>query len=128
MAIKKLKNTSNISSPLTSNNAFNAGHYWGTCGNTGISGTTTTTTTGNPYWGNNTLIANPGQVITTGGGNNTLSWTDGISMNSDIIEYIDIFYQLMGIDMDYKRFSIMTKDEKIAFIRDIKLQKLIDEK
>ena len=124
MAIKKLKNTSNISSPLTGNNT---GHYWGTCGNTGISGTTTTTTTGNPYWINTPLIANPGQVITTGG-NNTISWTDGTFMNSDIVEYIDIFYQLMGIDMDYKRFSILTKDEKKGFIRDLKLQKLIDEK
>ena len=123
MAIKKLTNKSNISSPLTGN----TGHYWGTCGNTGIAGTTTITTTGNPYWINTPLIANPGQVITTGG-NNTISWSDGISMNSDIVEYIDIFYQLMGIDMDYKRFSIMTKEEKRSFIRDIKLQKLIDDK
>jgi len=125
MAIKKLKNTSNISNPLTSN----TGHYWGVCGNSGnISGTTTTTTTttGNPYWVNNTLIANPAQVITTG--TNTLSWGDGISMNSDIVEYVDIFYQLMGIDMDYKRFSLMSKEEKKSFIRDIKLQKLIDDK
>ena len=120
-ATKKLTNTSNISSPLTGN----TGHYWGTCGNIG-GGTTTTTTTGNPYWINTPLIANPGQVITTG--TNTLSWGDGISMNSDIVEYIDIFYQLMGIDMDYKRFSLMSKEEKRSFIRDIKLQKLIDDK
>jgi len=126
MAIKKLTNTSNISNPLTGN----TGHYWGTCntGNIGIcGGTTTTTTTSSPYWGN-TLIANPGQVITTGGTNNTISWTDGTFMNSDIVEYIDIFYQLMGIDMDYKRFSLMSKEEKRSFIRDIKLQKLIDDK
>jgi hypothetical protein len=121
MATKKLTNKSNISSPLTGN----TGHYWGTCGNIG-GGTTTTTTTGNPYWINTPLIANPGQVITTG--TNTLSWGDGISMNSDIVEYIDIFYQLMGIDMDYKRFSLMSKEEKRSFIRDIKLQKLIDDK
>ena len=121
MAIKKLTNTSNISSPLTGN----TGHYWGVCGNSGNISGTTTTTTGSPYWGN-TLIASPGQVITTG--TNTLSWGDGISMNSDIVEYVDIFYQLMGIDMDYKRFSLMSKEEKRSFIRDIKLQKLIDEK
>ena len=126
MAIKKLKNTSNISSPLTGN----TGHYWGVCGNSGsigISGTTTTTTTtGNPYWGNNTLIANPGSNLISSG--TTLSWGSGISIDSDIVEYIDIFYQLMGIDMDYKRFSIMSKEEKRSFIRDIKLQKLIDDK
>jgi hypothetical protein len=118
MAIKKLTNTSNISNPLTGN----TGHYWGTCGNSGsigIGGTTTTTTTGNPYWINTPVISSP---------NTTLSWGDGISMNSDIVEYVDIFYQLMGIDMDYKRFSLMSKEEKRSFIRDIKLQKLIDDK
>jgi hypothetical protein len=119
MAIKKLTNTSNISNPLTGN----TGHYWGTCnttGNIGIcGGTTTTTTTGNPYWINTPVISSP---------NTTLSWGDGISMNSDIVEYVDIFYQLMGIDMDYKRFSLMSKEEKRSFVRDIKLQKLIDEK
>ena len=121
MAIKKLTNTSNIS---------NTGHYWGTTTGTGtITGTLTgngnVTTTGGYVYPSTTLIANPGSLQSSG---NTLTWGDGISMNSDIIEYIDIFYQLMGIDMDYKRFSIMTKDEKKAFIRDIKLKKLIDEK
>ena len=124
MAIKKLTNTSNT------------GHYWGTTGT--ITGTTTVTTTGTLTGNGNitttggyvypstTLIANPGSILQSSG--NTLNWGDGITMNSDIIEYIDIFYQLMGIDMDYKRFSIMTREEKIGFIRDIKLQKLIDEK
>ena len=112
MAIKKLTNTSNT------------GHYWGTTTGT-LTGNGNITTTGGYVYPSTTLIANPGQVITTGG-NNTISWTDGTFMNSDIVEYIDIFYQLMGIDMDYKRFSIMTKDEKKTFVRDIKLQKLID--
>jgi len=119
MAIKKLSNTSNIS---------NTGHYWGTTGTTTgtLTGNGNITTTGGYVYPSTTLIANPGSILQSSG--NTISWGDGISMNSDIIEYIDIFYQLMGIDMDYKRFSIMAKDEKIAFIRDIKLQKLIDEK
>jgi hypothetical protein len=67
-----------------------------------------------------------GTTLTTN--NTTINWGNGISMNSDIIEYIDIFYQFMGIDMDYKRFSEMTKEEKKGFIRDLKLKKLIDEK
>jgi len=86
----------------------------------------------NSMWG--TTTGSGGYVYpsvtsgTTLTGNTTLSWGDGISMNSDIIEYIDIFYQFMGIDMDYKRFSEMTKDEKKSFIRDLKLKKLIDDK
>jgi hypothetical protein len=122
MAIKKLSNTSNIS---------NTGHYWGTTGTTTgtLTGNGNITTTGGTIgyvYPSTTLIANPGSILQSSG--NTLNWGDGITMNSDIIQYIDIFYQLMGIDMDYKRFSIMSKEEKTSFIRDIKLQKLIDEK
>jgi len=114
MAIKKLTNTSNIS---------NTGHYWGTT----TTGTTrgTVTTTGNITTGGYVYPSN-GSILQSSG--NTLTWGDGISMNSDIVEYIDIFYQFMGIDMDYERFSKMTKEEKKGFIRDLKLQKLIDEK
>jgi|688.fasta_scaffold208597_3 hypothetical protein len=103
MAIKKLTNTSNIS---------NTGHYWGT--------TTTGTSTGI-----SNLTITPSTLVTNSG---SISWSDGVFMNSDIIEYIDIFYQFMGIDMDYERFSKMTKEEKKGLIRDLKLQKLIDEK
>jgi hypothetical protein len=67
-----------------------------------------------------------GSILQSSG--NTLNWTDGTLMHSDIVEYIDIFYQFMGIDMDYERFSKMTKEEKKGFIRDLKLQKIIDDK
>ena len=85
----------------------------------------------NSMWGTSTSsggyvypTVTSGTTITTG--NTTLSCGDGIIMNSDIIEYIDIFYQFMGIDMDYKRFSEMTKNEKKAFIRDLKIKKITE--
>ena len=85
----------------------------------------------NSMWGTSTgsggyvyPTVTSGTTITTG--NTTLSWGDGVTMNSDIIEYIDIFYQFMGIDMDYKRFSEMTKNEKKAFIRDLKIKKITE--
>jgi hypothetical protein len=110
LAIKKL----NTSIPPVSLNSM-----WGTnTTGTGILTGTTTTTGG--------YISTPGSYLTTAG--TTINWGNGISMNSDIIEYIDIFYQFMGIDMDYKRFSEMTKEEKKGFIRDLKLKKLIDDK
>ena len=114
MAIKKLKNTS------------------ATCGSIY---TGTSTTTANPYYwgtttaGNSTGIGNLTITPSTLASNsNSITWSDGVFMNSDIIEYIDIFYQFMGIDMDYERFSEMTKDEKKGFIRDLKLKKLIEDK
>ena len=116
MAIKKLTNISATCGSILTN-----GTYTGTTANPYYWGTTTTGTS----TGISNLTITPNTLVTN---SNSISWGDGISMNSDIIEYIDIFYQFMGIDMDYKRFSIMTKDEKRAFIRDIKLKKLIDEK
>jgi hypothetical protein len=106
VAIKKL----NTSIPPVSLNS-NTGHYWGT-------------STGNGGYVYPSVTS--GTTLTTG--NATINWNDGTFMNSDIIEYIDIFYQFMGIDMDYKRFSEMTKEEKKGFIRDLKLKKLIEEK
>ena len=115
MSIKKLTNTvgtcGSILTSSTSNNAAN-GYYWGTTtagSSTNISNLTITPST---------LASNT----------NSIRWGDGTFMNSDIIEYIDIFYQFMGIDMDYKRFSEMTKEEKKGFIRDLKLQKIIEDK
>jgi len=114
MAIKKLINTNN------------------TCGSIF---TGTITTSANPYLGGGTIttgtstgisnitITPSGTLLTN---SNSIGWGDGTFMNSDIIEYIDIFYKFMGIDMDYERFSKMTKEEKKGFIRDLKLQKLID--
>ena len=106
MSIKKLTTTI----PPVSLNS-NTGHYWGT----------TTSSGGYVY-----PSVTSGTTLNTG--NTTINWNDGVFMNSDIIEYIDIFYQFMGIDMDYKRFSEMTKEEKKGFIRDLKLKKLIDDK
>ena len=115
MSIKKLTNAigtcGSILTTSTSNNAAN-GYYWGT--------TTTGTSTGI-----SNLTITPSTLVSN---SNSIRWGDGVFMNSDIIEYIDIFYQFMGIDMDYVRFSKMTKEEKKGFIRDLKLQKLIDDK
>jgi hypothetical protein len=105
VAIKKL----NTSIPPVSLNS-NTGHYWGT----------TTGSGGYVY-----PSVTSGTTLTTGV-NNTITWSDGMPMSSDIIEYIDIFYQFMGIDMDYERFSKMTKNQKKSFIRDLKIKKIID--
>ena len=114
MAIKKLTNTSATCGsifPGTSTTTANP-YYWGT-------------TTAGTSTGISNLTITPNTLVTN---SNSISWSDGTFMNSDIIEYIDIFYQFMGIDMDYARFSKMTKEEKVGFIRDLKLQKIIDDK
>lgn len=44
----------------------------------------------------------------------------------DVIEYIDLLYQLMDIDMTYNKFKNLSESEKIQFIRDVKIKKIIE--
>lgn len=53
----------------------------------------------------------------------------GEVLNNDenLIEYIDLLYQIMGIDINFKTFRRMSKEERLIFIRDIKIKKVIEE-
>jgi hypothetical protein len=42
-----------------------------------------------------------------------------------MIDYIDFAFQIMGIDLTYQDFKNMSSDERKAFLRDIKINKLI---
>lgn len=72
-----------------------------------------------------TTITNNGQVLVSSGTNwNTLDYSIGYDKN--LIEYIDLLYQIMGIDITYDKWKDMSSGEKLQLIRDIKLKKLID--
>lgn len=43
-----------------------------------------------------------------------------------LILYIDLMAQLLGINMNFEKFSKMTSEEIKSFTRDLKLKKLID--
>lgn len=58
---------------------------------------------------------------------NTGNLTSIISEQDLIIEYVDLLYQLMGVDITYEKFKNLSSAEKIQLIRDIKLKKLIQE-
>lgn len=44
----------------------------------------------------------------------------------NLILYIDLMAQLLGIDMNFQKFSEMSPEEIKSFTRDLKLKKLID--
>lgn len=50
-----------------------------------------------------------------------------VSIDKTLIEYIDLLYQIMGVDITFERWKNMTEGEKLQLIRDIKLKKLIEE-
>ena len=43
-----------------------------------------------------------------------------------LIQYIDLMAQLLGININFEKFSDMTPEEIKSFTRDLKLKKLID--
>lgn len=47
-------------------------------------------------------------------------------IDKSLVEYTDILYSLMGIDITYERFQKMSDEERKQFIRDIKLNKIIN--
>lgn len=48
-----------------------------------------------------------------------------VSIDRNLIEYIDLLYQLLGVDMTYDKFRNLSTSEKQAFIRDIKIKLLL---
>jgi predicted phosphoribosyltransferase len=43
----------------------------------------------------------------------------------ECVQYIDFAFEVMGIDLSYEEFKRMSQDEKKAFLRDIKLNKIL---
>jgi len=73
---------------------------------------------------NNTIYnGNTGQILIHG----LTNWSDSISIDKTLIEYIDLLYQIMGVDITYDRWKNMSSGEKLQLIRDIKLKKIIEE-
>lgn len=73
-----------------------------------------------PYYNNNTTLNTGTGIIYTSG-----SSIDSIELDKSLIEYIDLLYQLIGVDMNYDKFKNLSTSEKQAFIRDIKIKKLL---
>jgi hypothetical protein len=67
-----------------------------------------------------------GQVLVHTG-NGLTNWSDSISIDKSLIEYIDLLYQIMGIDITYDKWKNMSDGERLQLIRDIKLKKIIEE-
>lgn len=70
---------------------------------------------------NNNIYGNGGMLRPVRG----LYNSPGIEQEK-IIQYIDLMAQLLGININFEKFSDMTPEEIKSFTRDLKLKKLID--
>jgi hypothetical protein len=64
----------------------------------------------------------PGSYLMTDS-SGTLSWS---SKNDTMVEFVEFALEIMGIDLKYSEFTKMSDAEKIAFIRDLKIKKILD--
>ena len=57
-----------------------------------------------------------------------ISWSDSDKkIDSSLVDYVDLLFNLLGVDIDYRRFQEMSDSERKQFIRDIKLKRIINE-
>ena len=56
-------------------------------------------------------------------GTGIATWSTGIDKK---IEFIEFALELMGVDIKYSDFENMSKSDRIAMIREIKINKIID--
>lgn len=68
-----------------------------------------------------TTISSGTGIVYTNGSN-----ISNIEIDKSLIEYIELLYQLIGVDMTFDKFKNLSTSEKQAFIRDIKIKKLLD--
>lgn len=47
-------------------------------------------------------------------------------IDESLVDYTDLLFNILGIDITYRRFQKMSDEERTQFIRDIKINKVIN--
>jgi len=71
-------------------------------------------------------ISDTRNPINTTLSSNVLYNTGSIHDFGKIVEYLDFIVNQIGVDLDYERFSSMTKNEITSLSRDLKIKKLTE--
>lgn len=58
--------------------------------------------------------------------NSTSGVMDFVNNNQSMVEFIEFGLKLMGIDLEYSKFKEMSDSEKMSFIRDFKIERLLE--
>jgi len=48
------------------------------------------------------------------------------TIHVDLVEYIDLLYHLMGVDITYRDWHEMSDSDKLSFARDLKIEKIVE--
>ena len=70
-----------------------------------------------------TLVSGtPGTYLTTDS-SGSISWSN--NQDDKMIEFIEFALEIMGVNLKYSQFKEMSMPEKSAFIRDLKIDRLL---
>jgi len=69
------------------------------------------------------MALNRNYTITTND-NANISWE--IHEDTVVSEFIEFALEIMGIDLTFSEFKKMSKSDRLAFIRDLKIEKVLD--
>lgn len=72
---------------------------------------------------NTSTITGPVGSYLVSDGTGIATWSTG---NDKMVEFIEFALKLMSIDLKYSDFKNMSDSDKIAMIRDMKINKIID--
>ena len=57
--------------------------------------------------------------------NSQPEYNTNMFQDQETVEFIEFAFQIMGIDMTFTKFKSMSPEEKKAFLRDIKINKIL---
>jgi hypothetical protein len=63
----------------------------------------------------------PGSCLITDG-NGSISWS---TQNDKMVEFVEFALEIMGVNLKYSDFEKMSNSDKIAFIRDLKIDSVL---
>ena len=75
---------------------------------------------------NLTSTPNNSTILYTGTTGSYNIWNPPHSNMDNLIEYINLLYSIVGIDIKFDEFQNMSESEKKSFIREIKIEKIIN--
>ncbi len=47
-------------------------------------------------------------------------------IDSSLVNYVDLLFDIMGVDITYEKFQLMSDGERKQFIRDVKINRIIN--
>jgi hypothetical protein len=72
--------------------------------------------------GSNNIAIGTSNTISIASGGGIYSWRD---TTEDMSEFVEFALKIMGVDLTFEEFKKMDGSERRAFIRDIKIDKII---